>query len=322
MIASHRTTLVTLVTLATTATLTMANPLYAQTEQTQAVPADNAEAMAQAPSRLQVTSADEIVGEELEGVGGEELGEIEYLMINLQSGNVGYALVGSGEFFEYSEELVAVPWSAINMIDDDDFQINITEEQFEQAPKITEERIAELTEPAVITQVYEYFAQPTEGETEEQAETDAQQSTQEPGDQSYVMVGREIVTMVMPPAMMPAGEITGTEVETATGEEVGEVDKLMLDVNHGQVAYVLLSRGGFLGFGEEWIPVPLGALQWSVEEENLLLNVAEEQLQKIEALPKEDLPTRVRVDHLQTLYENYGIEPYWQRMTRQQQSAS
>lgn len=308
-------------TLATTAMLVIANPLHAQTEQV-----EEAEAMAPLPLRLQVTSADEIVGEELESSDDEDLGEIEYLLINLQSGNVGYALVGKGDFIEFSEELVAVPWSAIQMVDDDDLQIDITEEQFEQAPTITEERIAELTEPAVITQVYEYFAQPTADDTApgaEQGEGDAPQQaqTEATGDQPYVMVGREIVTMVMPPAMMPADNITGTDVETAGGEEVGEVDKLMIDVAHGQVAYVLLTQGGFLGFGEEWIPVPLGALQWSVEEENLVLNVAEEQLQKLEGLPKEDLPSQVRVDHLQTLYENYGIEPYWQRMASQQQSS-
>jgi sporulation protein YlmC with PRC-barrel domain len=58
-----------------------------------------------------------------------------------------------------------------------------------------------------------------------------------------------------------ATEVRGTEIESADGQFVGEVDRIMIDTDHGHVAYMLIARGGLLGGAEEWIPVPFDALQ-------------------------------------------------------------
>jgi hypothetical protein len=74
---------------------------------------------------------------------------------------------------------------------------------------------------------------------------------------------------------------------------------------------VLLERGGFLGFGEEWLPVPFGAFQ--VAGEDLRLSRAEEELRRMPKLSREELPTQVSVEHLQQLYAEYNVTPYWER---------
>ena len=56
-------------------------------------------------------------------------------------------------------------------------------------------------------------------------------------------------------------ELMGLNVQDAKGETVGEISDLMLDEN-GQVVYVALSIGGFLGIGDKLYAIPFDALQY------------------------------------------------------------
>jgi sporulation protein YlmC with PRC-barrel domain len=315
-------------TLAIAMAVTLVSPLYAQDSQSSAVQTDSP---SEVPTRINVTSADEILDEDVLDSQGEEIGEIEYLMIDLQSGTVRYAIIETeddDQLLMEEENLSGIPWSALEFDEsgEEGYILNMSREQFMQAPKVTEEGIAELTKPLVISQIYDYYLKPTdatedataqEDASEEASQAEAQpQAGQEEGANNlpYMLVDRNIISMVLPAELKTANQVVGTDVENILGETVGEIDQMVIDADHGQVAYVLLAKGGFLGFGEEWLPVPFGALNWSQDEKNFTLNLAEPELQKMESLPKEDLPARVRVDHLKNLYERFQITPYWEEM--------
>jgi sporulation protein YlmC with PRC-barrel domain len=53
-----------------------------------------------------------------------------------------------------------------------------------------------------------------------------------------------------------AGELKGTEIVDARGEELGKVDKVVIDRATGQ-PHVVLEVGGFLGIGDEAVTLPL-----------------------------------------------------------------
>jgi sporulation protein YlmC with PRC-barrel domain len=136
-----------------------------------------------------------------------------------------------------------------------------------------------------------------------------------PGGQAgepHLLIGRGVVTTLFPPLYASATEELGTEVQSADGQFVGEIDRLMLDTDHGHVAYVLVAQGGILGTTGEWIPVPFEALQ-SSPQAYYRLNIDEHQLQEARALPMRELPAHVRAQQLQKLYERYGVTPYWEQ---------
>jgi sporulation protein YlmC with PRC-barrel domain len=109
-----------------------------------------------------------------------------------------------------------------------------------------------------------------------------------------------------------ATEVRGMEVESADGQFVGDIDKIIIDTDHGHVAYVLIAPGGMLGGSEEWIPVPFEALQWSPQG-YYTLGVDEQQLKQVQGLPKRELPAQVRAQQLEKLYERFGATPYWEQ---------
>jgi sporulation protein YlmC with PRC-barrel domain len=73
--------------------------------------------------------------------------------------------------------------------------------------------------------------------------------------------------------------VLGAGVVTAAGEEVGEIEDVVLDQNGGY--HAVLSVGGFLGIGEKKIGVPLDELQLRGDQVYLMAAATEEQLEQM-----------------------------------------
>ena len=67
------------------------------------------------------------------------------------------------------------------------------------------------------------------------------------------------------PRLIASDKVEGTPVYDGTGRHLGTVRNFMVDKVTGQVAYAVLSFGGFLGFGETCHPLPWKSLNYSVE---------------------------------------------------------
>lgn len=65
--------------------------------------------------------------------------------------------------------------------------------------------------------------------------------------------------------LIAARKVEGSAVYDRTGRHLGAVHAVMLDKVSGQVAYVVLAFGGFLGLGESHHPLPWRALAYSTE---------------------------------------------------------
>ena len=74
-----------------------------------------------------------------------------------------------------------------------------------------------------------------------------------------------------------ASKIIDQTVKNAQGEELSEVDDLIMSRN-GKTKKVILSVGGFLGIGDRLVAVPFKSLQIS-EKGGIVYNVTKQQLE-------------------------------------------
>ena len=83
--------------------------------------------------------------------------------------------------------------------------------------------------------------------------------------------------------------------------------------DRGNVAYILVSHGGFLGMDENFYAVPIEALSLSPYRGSYRLTVNAQILAHEPALhvERENLPSRVSAAQLATLYRRFGLQPYW-----------
>ena len=121
----------------------------------------------------------------------------------------------------------------------------------------------------------------------------------------------EPIPSIQPPEDRPlaipnAGEIIGLNVINPDGRDLGRVDDLVIGED-GRIDYVVIRRGGFLGFFRRRVAVPWAASAPHVQENVLILDLSPERLDGApafkgwEAFRTGDYPERVRA--------YFGVEP-------------
>ena len=78
--------------------------------------------------------------------------------------------------------------------------------------------------------------------------------------------------------LIASNKVEGTAVYDRAGAQLGTVLNFMVDKVSGQVAYVVLSFGGFLGFGEEHHPLPWRALTYDTRLGGYVVDIDRDKL--------------------------------------------
>src|SRR5262245_30704592 len=79
--------------------------------------------------------------------------------------------------------------------------------------------------------------------------------------------------------LIGSDKVEGTAVYDAKGEHIGSIERVMIEKISGQVAYAVLSFGGFLGIGSDYYPIPWDSLKYTTSLGGYRTNITEEQLQ-------------------------------------------
>jgi hypothetical protein len=83
----------------------------------------------------------------------------------------------------------------------------------------------------------------------------------------------------------------------------------MLDMRSGQVAYAVLSLGGFLGIGEKLFAVPWSALTLDTENKRFVLSVDKDRLEKAPGFDRNKWPNMADPSWEQGIQAYYGTKP-------------
>lgn len=115
------------------------------------------------------------------------------------------------------------------------------------------------------------------------------------------------------PVLMSADSLTGDSVVSTSGEDLGEIESIMLDVPRGRVAYAVLSFGGFLGMGDKLFAIPWDALTLDADRECFILDVEKERLQNAPGFDKDHWPAMADTQWANSIHSYYGSRPYWEQ---------
>lgn len=113
------------------------------------------------------------------------------------------------------------------------------------------------------------------------------------------------------PQALSASSLIGDGVVNPQGEDLGKVDEIMIDINSGRVAYVVLSVGGVLGMGDKLFAIPWDAVTIDTDRQVFVLNVAKQTLEKAPGFDKSNWPQTSDAEWLTGIYEYYGYKPWW-----------
>lgn len=112
-------------------------------------------------------------------------------------------------------------------------------------------------------------------------------------------------------SVLSADSLKGDNVRNASGEDLGKIEEIMIDVSSGRVAYAVLSFGGFLGMGDKLFAIPWEALRLDQEHERFILNVDKEVLEDAPGFDKNEWPEFADRTWGAGIHDHYGYDPYW-----------
>lgn len=110
------------------------------------------------------------------------------------------------------------------------------------------------------------------------------------------------------PTVLSATTMIGDDVRSPSGEDLGKIEEIMIDVNSGSVAYAVLSFGGFLGMGDKLFALPWETLRPDLEKECFILNVDRDALEGAPGFDKDDWPEFADPTWAARVYSHYGYE--------------
>jgi sporulation protein YlmC with PRC-barrel domain len=105
-----------------------------------------------------VLSSSSICSDHVKNAAGEDLGKIEDLMIDLNSGRVAYAVLSFGGFMKMGNKLFAIPWEALRLdAANKQFILNVDKRVLESATGFDKDNWPDMADPKFGVGVYRHY---------------------------------------------------------------------------------------------------------------------------------------------------------------------
>ena len=112
-------------------------------------------------------------------------------------------------------------------------------------------------------------------------------------------------------SLIASDRVEGTPVRRSDGGKIGTIERLMIDKLSGNVAYAVLSFGGFLGMGLKHLPIPWARLTYDRALGAYHLDLTEEELKRAPSFTVgEDFDWGDRSREIE-IHNYYRVPPYW-----------
>jgi sporulation protein YlmC with PRC-barrel domain len=257
---------------------------------------------------LDLTEASWLIGHSVYSPLGEELGQIDDLMIDRTDGHIALVILSGVQGF--GAEFVAAPFSALERTGEDTFQLNFGDqytsipstyyedpyayELYENRSIVGLSRIPSAIDPLWADSVYQFYGQTpywTEGRTVP------------PDIMSYRTAEPSILQSLFMGKTAPV--LMGAAVQSNDGKAEPRIDDLVIDSKDGRVAFLVLDR--VPGRGDTQVAVPFDEM--SMSGNAFVLNTTGDTLA---AAPSFNQYSDMNnLEWAKNVYKFFGEQPCW-----------
>ena len=117
--------------------------------------------MTTASGHTSAIRAKKVIGTSVKDTAGNKIGVIEDVVLDKESNNIMFAVVGFGGFLGIAEKYHPIPWSALEFNEDEDaYVVNYTKEQLQSAPTASIDELARGDGQMFRDRSYAYYKEP------------------------------------------------------------------------------------------------------------------------------------------------------------------
>jgi sporulation protein YlmC with PRC-barrel domain len=246
------------------------------------------------PSRFQVeirrtprvVRATDVNGIGVQNSRHETVATVEDMAVDVETGRLVLLILSHGSITS-----AAVPPGAFRNVGSKILRLDSDTEKLSAAPRFDFSNWKESTRTIHIMEAYRYFGQePFFGSVE---------LSSDPNSSSLPLLGE----------IERASKVIGTTVRNPANEKLGTVDNLIVDLERGQLVYLILGSGGSVGVGELLNAIPPQAFSYNSARDTLQLNATRDDLERNPGFNKSAWPDLGSAQYLRTVYRAYRIEP-------------
>lgn len=108
---------------------------------------------------INLVSASNVTGTDVRNPLGEDLGKIEDIMIDVNSGRIAYAVLSFGGFLGIGDKYFAIPWESLkhSMEEDDVYVLDVPKDKLENAPGFDRDNWPTRPDEEFVTNIYNYY---------------------------------------------------------------------------------------------------------------------------------------------------------------------
>lgn len=295
--------------------LALAIPALSAEKQT-AVQIQQAGASAAAVTHRQ-NRATELIGMDVKNAHSEKLGDLKEIVIDLQGGRIIYAVLATGGFLGFGDKLIALPPSSLSLAGDNKhLLLEAEKETLKDAAGFNKNNWPEVADAAWERTVYRgetsvrFAARGERPVVEDPAGTDRRANAERNDGRphGYSNTNGAVAGLHRPAKV---SEIIGMTVRAASGDKLGEIKDLMVNLPDGRILYAVLSSGGFLGVGDRLLAIPASAFTVSDDGKVLMLNRDKESLRAAPGFDKNRWPETADPAFITEVYRYHGQRLDW-----------
>ncbi|AQT70147.1 PRC-barrel domain protein [Anaerohalosphaera lusitana] len=312
----------------------------------------------------ELMSANKLIGKEVQDKSGQNVGEIQEVVINGTDNSVKYVIVST------DQGLVPAPWSAFQKTaEGEPCQVKMQKSELRNAPTIQEVTPAEVSSESLKQEVKSFYGETqTQQKSWQQEQQQQQKEQQKPWqredqqseyewkldgsgtsmhekaksekskwqekskdqttewdkkswDKAKSEWDKDQQSMKQqsswqqtaksePEKLYMLTSLIGYNVNQPDGQQLGQLEDVIVEQQQGKVAYGFVSYGGFWGIGEEMAAVPWTSLELQSENNVALLDVDQETL-KMAQIEEDQIQKLSDKQFAQNIHEEFG-QPQWE----------
>jgi sporulation protein YlmC with PRC-barrel domain len=239
---------------------------------------------------FQVERANKLVGKEVQDSQNQKAGKIDNIVVDLESGRIIYAVIGSGGVLGAGEKKYAVPPQIFQTGSPSSLKLTVDKQKLTSAPEFTKDmdKDTELGKGEFVSKVYDAFGQSNFWK--------ALNATPSNGEFHNVHKVTDLI---------------GMKINNVSDQSIGKVENVILNLPAGRVAYVILSPDSSLGLGNNYYALPPDALTLSSDKKTLTSDITKDKLAAAPHFTRDNWATISDPAWAAQVYQYYGKQAWF-----------
>lgn len=105
-----------------------------------------------------ILSANTLKGDKIRNHAGEELGHLEEVVLDTDSGHIAYAVLAAGGFLGLGDKFFAIPWEMVSVdTEKEELTLDLDKERLENAPGFDKDNWPGTSDRSYVDDVYRYY---------------------------------------------------------------------------------------------------------------------------------------------------------------------